>query len=62
MSTTFGEFLAAVAFGDERSRTMSEDDASRVHQEMCEAVGPEIEALRLEQRKTAEEDLSILLF
>ncbi len=62
MSNTFGDFVAAVAFGDERSRTMSEEEANRVHQEMCEAVGPAIEALRLEQRKTSEDELSILLF
>ncbi|WP_155273463.1 hypothetical protein [Xanthomonas arboricola] len=62
MSNTFSEFVAAVAFGDQRSRTLSEEDANRVHQEMCEAVGPAIEALRLEQRKTNEDQLSILLF
>jgi hypothetical protein len=62
MSNTFGDFVVAVACGDERSRTMSEQDSKRAHQEMCEAVGPSIEAVRLEQRKMSEDALSIMVF
>lgn len=61
MSKTFGDFVAAVAFGEERSRTMSEEEANRVHQEMCEVVGPAIEVLRKEQQQTHEDAFYILI-
>ncbi|MDC8744676.1 hypothetical protein [Xanthomonas campestris] len=62
MSNTFGDFAVAVAFGQERSRTMSEQESNRAHQEMCEAVGPVIAAIRSEQRKTDEDALSMKVF
>lgn len=62
MSNTFGEFAVAVAFGEEPSRTMTQQDADQAHREMYVAIAPTIEAIRSEQRKVSDEALSVMLF
>nr|WP_063570597.1 hypothetical protein [Luteibacter rhizovicinus] len=62
MSNTFGEFAVAVAFGEDASRTMTQQDTDRAHREMYEAIAPCIEAIRSEQRKVSDDALSVMVF
>lgn len=50
MSNTFGDFVMSVAMGETPSRTMTKQESEQCHREFCEAIGPEIQALRQEQR------------
>jgi hypothetical protein len=50
---TLGEFFVAVACGTETRRTATPEEAERWHRDFCEAIGPEIERIRAEQRQAA---------
>lgn len=62
MSNTLGDFVVATACGNERERTMSAQHAQRSHREMCERIGPVIEAVRLEQKKGCRDIMHTLVF
>ena len=57
MGNTFGDFAVAVACGTERSRTLSVEKSDQIHLEMCQSVGPRIEALRQAQRESARQQI-----
>lgn len=60
--TTLGDFVVNVAYGNDRKRVMSEQDAERARRELSQAVAPKIEAIRSEQRKVFEDAKSLMLF
>jgi hypothetical protein len=60
--TTLGDFVVNVAYGTDRKRVMSEQDAQQARRELSQAVAPKIEEVRSEQRKVFEDSKSVMIF
>lgn len=60
--TTLGEFVVQVAYGTDRTRAMSQENAQQVRHELSQKMAGRIEEIRTEQRKAFENTKSVMVF